>query len=285
MSSTLTSDYEAWEIGSAVIVATAIQFGVGVLIVLTSMAEAPMNEVDRGGEQAVRVIPVIDEEAFKTARLGGKKAVLPDMWNRAPASIKKKIQDTPPPPPIPAEPTPDPGENAFEVKPKSSAETQEDAGPPPPDADVEEGADAGQTASNEDAGSPTLDPDGGTSGPGGPGCTGPGCDKDGGLDDFIGAQYNGRLVSFFRRGFSVSGIGLPEDEIKKLMVSCSVSLSGDGSVTAATCGSTGNGVFDAAAKAHMQSKVGQQIPPPPEDRPDLKRSSLPVTLSCASGCN
>ncbi|MBL8743537.1 MAG: hypothetical protein JNK04_20645, partial [Myxococcales bacterium] len=240
-----TRDYEAWEVGSAIIVAIAIQFGLGVLIVLTSTTEAPIPEVEKG-EEPVRVIPVIDEEAFKAARLGGKKAVLPDMWNRAPASIKKKIQETPPPPPddVIAPSTAKPDDPDRPPDPDKKLANVEDAGDPK-DADPE-GADAGNQDSNEDAGDRTLDTDGGNSGAGGPGCTGPGCEKDGGLDDFVGAQYNGRLVQFFRRGFAVSGLGLPEDEIKKLMVSCSVSLSGDGTVTAASCGSTGNSAFDAA---------------------------------------
>lgn len=285
MSSTAHSDYEAWEIASAIIVAVAIQFGLGVLIVLTSMQEAPMPEVEKG-EEPVRVIPVIDEEAFKAARLGGKKAILPDMWNRAPASIKKKIQETPPPPPddaiAPSSAKPEDPERPPDPNKKLS--NIEDAGPEIKDADPE-GADAGQTESNEDAGVETMDKDGGTSSQSGPGCQGPGCEKDGGLDDFVGAQYNGRLVAFFRRGFAVSGLGLPPEDIKKLSVGCSVTLSGDGTVTAASCGSTGNAAFDAAAKGHMASKVGSQVPPPPEDHPELKRSSLSVTLSCSSGCN
>ena len=205
------------------------------------------------------------------------------MWNRAPASIKKKIQETPPPPDVVAPSTAAPEDPTRIPDADKKVASVEDAGPEI-DSDTE-GADAGQTASNEDAGEATIDPDGGTSGPGGPGCTGPGCEKDGGLDDFVGAQYNGRLVAFFKRGFSVSGLGLPPEEIKKLMVGCSVTLSGDGTVTAASCGATGNSTFDSAAKGHMAGKVGSQVPPAPEDRPDLKRSSLSVTLSCSSGCN
>jgi hypothetical protein len=284
VSSTVHSDYEAWEIGSAIIVAVAIQFGLGVLIVLTSMAEAPMPEVEKG-EEPVRVIPVIDEEAFKAAKLGGKKAILPDMWNRAPASIKKKIQETPPPPDenviAPSTAKPDDPERVPDKDKQLS--NVEDAGPELKDADPE-GADSGQDT-NEDSGVETMDKDGGTNGNGEKGCQGPGCEKDGGLDDFVGAQYNGRLVAFFRRGFVVSGLGLPPEDIKKLSVGCSVTLSGDGTVTAASCGSTGNAAFDAAAKGHMAGKVGSQVPPPPEDRPELKRSSLSVTLSCSSGCN
>jgi hypothetical protein len=279
------SDYEAWEVMSAIIVAVAIQFGLGVLIVLTSMQEAPMAEVEKG-EEPVRVLPVIDEEAVLAAKLGGKKAILPDMWNRAPASIKKAIQETPPPvdenvtAPSTARPedpdrVPDAGKQLSNI---------DDAGPEQPDADTE-GADSGLTASNEDAGKETIDPDGGTSGPGGEGCTGPGCEKDGGLDDMIKAQYAARVRSFFQSGFSVSGLGLEPDAMKALRATCSVSIGGDGTVGSVSCSGGGNSTFDSAAKAHMSGKVGSQIPPPPEDRPDLKIGGTTVTLTCGRGCN
>jgi hypothetical protein len=49
--------------------------------------------------------------------------------------------------------------------------------------------------------------------------------------------------------------------------------------------SSGNAAFDAAARSAMQAKVGQQVPPPPEDRPDLQRPSLSFSMTCSSSCN
>jgi hypothetical protein len=49
--------------------------------------------------------------------------------------------------------------------------------------------------------------------------------------------------------------------------------------------SSGNATFDAAARSAMQSKVGSQVPPPPEDHPNLKRSSLSFTMTCGASCN
>lgn len=258
--------------------------------------EQPTCEADvwecRPPEEIVAMKPVIDEEAFEKARLGGKKAVLPEMWDRAPESVKKKIQEQPAPPKdttvastkLDGDEIPDAGKV---ISTDASGEGPEDAEASldPPDAEPQEGADAGQAEGSEDAAVATLDTDGGTSSVGGPGCQGPGCSKDGTSDDFIAAQHYGRLQSFFKRGFTVSGLGLPPEEIKKLAVSVSVTISADGTVTSFSMGSSGNATFDAAAKAQIQSKVGSQAPLAPEDRPDLQRSSLSLTLTCGSGCN
>lgn len=285
MASTLTSDFAPWEVGAAIVIALAVQLGNGVALWAAKTPEADIAEVDKAVEQPVKVKPVMDEEALQAAKLGGKKVKLPDMWERAPASVKKAIQEKPAPPPDVAAPSTKADESTTAIPDKDKkVGTVEDAGTEV-DASTE-GADAGLTESNEDAGPATLDSDGGTgNGTDKPGCVGPGCEADGGLDDFQAGQYQGRLVSFFKRGFSVTGLGLPPEEIKKLAVSVSVQLSGDGTVSSFSMGSSGNATFDAAARAAMQGKVGQPVPNPPEDRPDLKRSSLSFTMTCGSGCN
>jgi hypothetical protein len=224
-----------------------------------------------------------------TAKAGGKKAVLPDMWQRAPASVKKEVQAKPPPPEI-AAPSPEAQADVSEIPDKDKkvasvdagrdwGKEDEDAGPPP-----QEGADAGLTEATEDAGIATLDTDGGTSNASGPGCQGEGCTPDGGLDKFQEVQYQGRLISFFKRGFVVTGLGLPPEEIQKLSVGVTVQLDGL-TVSSFSMTSSGNAGFDAAARSAMQGKVGQQVPPPPEDRPDLQRSSLGFQMACSAACN
>jgi len=274
------------------IVAACVELGLGIAVYEATRDLSPLqhreliNDEDPA-EESVAVKPMIDEEALAMGKLGGKKAVLPQMWDRAPASVKKKIQETPAPPPDVA---------AASTKAESDPDKIPDAGMPvgdvdedagteePTDAGPEDGADAGAD-SKEDAGEATIDPDGGESNATGPGCTGPGCSPDGGLDKLVEGQYLGRLIGFFKRGFVVSGLGLPPDQIKALGVGVSVTLSGDGTVVAFTVGSSGNATFDAAARSAMQGKVGSQVPPPPEDRPDLKRTSLSFTMTCSSSCN
>ncbi len=284
----VSRDYEPWEIGIGVVVAAVVQAAAGVMFYLASDKNADMHEVDHGSEVPVKVTPVIDTEML-TAKLGGKKAVLPDMWQRAPASVKKEVQAKPPPPEV-AAPSPDAQTDVDDIPDKEKkvasvdagrdwGKEDDDAGPPP-----EEGADAGLENATEDAGIATLDPDGGTNGASGPGCQGEGCTPDGGLDKFQEVQYQGRLIGFFKRGFVVTGLGLPPEEIQKLSVSVSVQLDGL-TVSGFTMSSSGNSAFDAAARSAMQGKVGQQVPPPPEDRPDLQRSNLGFSMACSSACN
>ncbi|HTJ81254.1 MAG TPA: hypothetical protein VL400_06000, partial [Polyangiaceae bacterium] len=262
----------------------------GVMFYIASDKPAPLPEIDRGTETPVKVLPVIDEEMI-TARLGGKKAVLPDMWQRAPASVKKAVQEKPPPPEIAApSPEAEATKEAIPDKDKKVAsvdagrdwgkEDDEDASTKEP----QEGSDAGLENATEDAGVATLDTDGGSNGAPNEGCTGPGCTPDGGLDKFQEAQYVGRLIGFFKRGFVVNGLGLPPEEIQKLSVSVSVKLDGL-TVSSFNMTSSGNAAFDAAARSAMQAKVGQQVPPPPEDRPDLQRPSLSFSMTCSSSCN
>ncbi len=280
MSATLTRDYEPWEVGAAVAIAIAVQLAAGTMFYVGSTGTSLAPEIDKGAQPPVKVTPVLDEELLPPLLGGGKKAVLPDMWNRAPASVKQKIAEAPPPPEV-AAPSPEAADKTEAIPDAGQkVATVEDASVDERDAG-EEGADAGLAASEEDAGIATLDPDGG-SGPGGPGD--PDGVKDGGLDQFQKRQYVGRLIGFFKRGFVVSGLGLPPEDIQKLVVSVSVQLDGL-TVKSFSLGSSGNATFDAAARAALESKVGSQVPPPPEDQPDLLPPSLSFSMTCSAACN
>lgn len=280
-----TRDFAPWEVLTALILSVSVLRGLVFVVELAEASRLDLPEVDKLSEVPVKVMPVLDEEAFEAAKLGGKKAVLPDMWQRAPTSVKKAIQEKPATPTEVAAPSTAASEDPTKAPDKTKkVETVEDAGTET-DAPVE-GADAGLTESNADAGEATLDPDGGTpNGTGEPGCVGDGCSKDGTNKDIQSAQYQGKLISFFKRGFMVSGLGLPPEEISKLSVSVTVSLSGDGVVQSFSMSSSGNATFDGAARSSLQGKVGQQVPNPPEDRPELLRTSLSFTMVCSSSCN
>lgn len=278
------SDFAPWEIGAAIAIALAVQLGNGVALWAARTPDVDLNEVDKAVEQVVKVKPVLDEEALQAAKLGGKKVKLPDMWQRAPASVKKAIQDKPAPPPDVATPSTKADESPTAIPDKNKkTETVEDAGP---DQDAAPGEDAGLTASNEDAGPATLETDGGTpNGTGEPGCVGEGCAKDG-TDDLQKGQFAGRWIAFLQRGFVVKGTGLPPEELQKLRVSASVQVSPAGVVTGYSISSnSGNAAFDAAARAALEAKVGQQGPNPPEEHPEFLKPSFSVTMVCSPACN
>jgi outer membrane biosynthesis protein TonB len=286
MSATATSDFAPWEIGAAIVISVAVQFAGAVGLYLSRSATIDLPEVDKGAEVPVKVMPVLDEDAFKAAKLGGKKAVLPDMWQRAPTAVKKAIQDKPAPPPDVAGVSTNASERPEDApKPDKKVQTVEDAGTEERDAAPEDGSDAGSADSDAADGSTTsTETDGSASGPGGEGCVGEGCTKDGTNPDFVAAQYQGKLIAFFKRGFVVSGLGLPPEDIAKLSVAVTVQLSG-GVMTGFSMSSSGNATFDAAARASLEAKKGSPIPNPPEDRPDLDRSSLSFTMVCGKSCN
>lgn len=282
MSATLHRDYEFWEIGAAVAIAVAVQLGAGVMFYVASSGVSFAPDIDKGTEKPVKVTPVIDEEFIPPKLGGGKKAALPDMWQRAPASVKQKIAEAPPPPEV-AAPSDD-AKDDVEAIPDASkkVETVEDASVNERDASIEEGEDAGHRESTEDAGPATLDPDGG-SGPEGPGD--PKGDPDGSLDDFQKKQYQSRLIGFFQRGFRVSGLGLPAEDVAKLGTGASCTIS-DLVVVECSASPTGNATFDAAVASVLASKKGQSIPPPPEDHPEWAPRNLSFSMRCtASTCN
>lgn len=104
-------------------------------------------------------------------------------------------------------------------------------------------------------------------------------------DDASANQYKGRLLGFFRRGFVVNGLGLSAVEIDKLEASVKVDVAPDGTITRFVITSpSGNVRFDEAVFAFLRGKVGQAIPPPPEDRPDLQRATVAFQMKCSAAC-
>jgi hypothetical protein len=65
-----------------------------------------------------------------------------------------------------------------------------------------------------------------------------------------------------------------------------VRIGGDGTVLGFSLSPCGQGAVDAAARAAIQAKVGQPIPPAPENYPELRPNSFAVTYVCSEkSCN
>lgn len=100
------------------------------------------------------------------------------------------------------------------------------------------------------------------------------------LKAFVLDQYRKRVTAWFQAGFSPS----PDSCEARLVVV--PQLSGDGTVLSfSVSGSSGNAGFDSRVKSHMQSKVGNQIPPPPAGHPGITSVSLRFSGEkvCGSG--
>jgi hypothetical protein len=261
-------DFEGWELGVALLAALFVQVGAGFALHAANMANAAMPEIDKGAEVPVKVTPVIDMDS-PLLKLGSKKrAVLPDVWKIKPPRVhveEKTYASTK-------------AEKTEEAIPDKDIEmAPADAEAPPPDAEIVKETDQ-EITEEADAGELAMDEEGSELGT-----------KEGTETDPLKAravdQYRARLAGFFQGGFRVTGTGLSQEELTKIGVPANVQLSGL-TVSGFSISPSGNAAFDAAATAALQSKVGQQIPPPPENYPDILQAAVNVTFRCGKDvCN
>jgi hypothetical protein len=247
------TDYQPAEVMVATFVALGVMVWTVVLLTMSQLglhAKAP--EITAGDAMPIKVKPVIDMDS-PLLKLGGKKvrAKMPEMWAKAP-----------PPRPI-SERQAHVSTKAGDEIPPDDLEVSDAGEPPDPDAEVAENAD------------PMEDTDAGEVGVGG---GSPAGSKEGTETDPLKAraasQYHGRISGFLR-----SGWGCPAGVKPGCASSASVSISGltVSSVSFAGCG---DAALDSAVRAHMQGKVGQSIPPPPENYPDMAPNNFSVTFVC-----
>jgi TonB C terminal len=92
--------------------------------------------------------------------------------------------------------------------------------------------------------------------------------------------YRQRIIGWFASRFRVSGSGLSAAELARYRVGATVQLSSDRHVSGYSIAPSGNAAFDAAARGALESSKGNQIPPPPENYPDVVQSSIHLTFVC-----
>lgn len=256
-------EYSVTDVVLAVATAAVVMGGSALVLRAAALgANAAAPEIDIGAGVPVRVVPVLDLDA-PTLKLGGgrARAGLPRRWIRQEKpGTETKVQPSPPA-----------GTSSIHAPPSGVAAA--DAGAP---ADTEAGA-PGETGADTGAG---AEP-----GPGGPGhpLGAPEGTETDPLKARAGDVYRSRLVAWFSSRFRVSGSGLPQSTLTKLRVQATVQLSPDRRVAGYTMTSSGNAVFDAAARAALESAKGQELPPPPESYPDLVQTTISLTFVCKEG--
>ena len=92
--------------------------------------------------------------------------------------------------------------------------------------------------------------------------------------------YRARIIAWFSGRFRVSGSGLPSEELERLRVPATVTISSDRRVVSYAMTPSGSAPFDAAAQAALEGSVGSSIPPPPESYPDIVQTRIHVTFVC-----
>lgn len=251
------SDYTTAEYTVAAFVALSVPVWTMVLINLSELAsEARAPAIAPGDAVPIQVQPVLDLEKA-LPKLGGGKArmKMPDMWS-----------------------PPDPSKFVEREATVSTQAGQTEEDIPPQEVIVSDGA----VIQDPDAATAFMPGEGSDGGdvPEGPGDPG-GSPKGEGTDPLRARAmilYAGRIQSFLKAGFGCPS--LSEEEKKSCRPSASVSVSGD-TVTGFSFSPSGTcGGLDSAARSSIASKVGQSIPPPPENYPDFRRNSWSVTYVC-----
>jgi TonB family protein len=261
-------DFRPVEIAIAVAVALTVECTAALALSASALDHpASMPEIDKGAAVPVKVVPVLDLDS-PLLKLGGKKDKykLPDRWVRqAPiqrveekvfASTKagKTVKDIPAP-----------------DKKIADAGTK----PPPEDAAVAKQVDTPITEAPDAAPPANVDTEGHADGV-----------KEGTETDPLKARavdlYRARIAGWFSGRFRVSGSGLAGDELTRVRVRATVDLDGR-TVAGYSITPSGNAAFDAAARQTLESVKGQEIPPPPENYPDVVQRQIQVTFVCREG--
>ena len=107
--------------------------------------------------------------------------------------------------------------------------------------------------------------------------------KDGGTGPIkkkLDPRWAGMVDGFFSSKMVIRGIGLPWEDLKKLSVRATITLTPLGQITGFTMSSSGNAGYDTAVRAALQSSVGQSVPKPP-DGDDIP-STVTLNFRCRS---
>jgi len=275
------TDFRPVELGMAALVALPIPFVAVLALGLSTAATShEVPGIDRGAAVPIRVKPVLDLESPNVKLGGGKvKVKMPKAWADPPAPaaasevrVSTKAKDDPNAIPSKDKPMADP--NAPE-KPDDAKTDASSAPSEVPPSEVPKATVGGGTDGS--SGDPNAPP-----GPGAPGGDPNGDPNADPKKRNAARRYLGRVVAWFTSRFHASCQSLTPEERAKFRAVASVTLGADGTVLGFSISKSGNAEIDGAAERAMQSAQGQQIPPPPEDFPELRPNSTNVTFVCGS---
>lgn len=253
------SDFTTGELALGMVISAVICVGspIGARYLNLELEAGKVKPETGPKELPIAVKPVMDE--LPLLKLGGKKMKpkLPDMWQIKPEAIKRMEAASAPSPDAKDDPTKIPESKVAEG----------DAAAPPPDAEIAKEVD--EDIKDLDAGEvePTAEGEGSPDGV-----------KEGTETDPLKARavslYRIKIAAWFSSRFHQPA-SLPCSVVGGLRASVSATVGGDRSVTGFTITSpSGNAAFDAKVREAMQSTVGQQLPPPPKNYPDILDSSV-----------
>lgn len=250
----MTTDvFRPTEFGMAFGLALGVELGLVVLLMTAGAGTAltPKEEpIPR--EIPIAVTPVIED--LPLLKLGSKvrEQALPDMWRKP--TPKKRYEDK-------SAPSPHADKNPETLPTNELAKSRET--PAPTDAELAKRVDE-DIIEEEDTKAPNMREDGHEDGVVGGTETDP-------LKAFVIDQYKAKLIAWFKAGFNAP-IGEEYCDITTLITAA---MGADRTVKGFNLAQpSGNATFDAKVRAHMETKVGRQVPPPPPKYPELAESVL-----------
>lgn len=254
------------EITFAIVMAANVQAGAVLLLRLSNLHKpAQVAEIDTGTAVPVKVIPVLDLDA-PTLKLGGKRdhAKLPDRWLRPKVKRRAKRE---------AFLSTKAEKTEEAIPPKEVEKAKAATPPPPPDVEVAKDVETPVEVPKEETPPANVDVKGHEDG-----------SKDGKEMDPLKARavdlYREKIRGWFSRRFRVNGSGLSPEEIVKYRVSATVTLANGRSVANYSIVPCGQAAFNNAARKALDSAKGEELPPPPENYPDIQQSQISLTFTC-----
>jgi hypothetical protein len=250
-----TSAFRPVEVGTAVGLAVAIEIGIGVLLAVAGSGSS-LQAIDDVPPSVVpiEVTPVIEDVPLLKYGSKRNENQLPDMWRKP--KPKPRYEDK-------SAPAVNADKNPTTLPTNEVAKSNER--PAPTDAELAKKVDEIQPEEPlEKTPDPNLPEEGDTDGVVG------GTEKDP-LKAFIIDQYKAKLIAWFKQGFSP----LEGSDFCGITVLISAHAGADRVVQSFSIAqSSGNAAFDERVRKHLQSKVGQQLPPPPPKYPELAESTI-----------
>jgi hypothetical protein len=261
---THAANYSFAEIALGILVALMAQLG-GLLLLKSGGGTALMADIsdERSRPISVSITPVVDDAPL--LKLGTKKqpGKLPDKWI-APRAVERTT------------PAAFPSPKAAPVPHAVPSVAVADAGQKPPTRDTELVKQADIALQVPEAGPAPVStvlgaPDG---------------VKEGTETDPLKAHavdlYKSQLTSWFMRRFDIRG-KVPFDTLKTLRGLVTVTLGPERTVTGYTITKpSGNGTFDDQLRSSLDAIVqgGSELPAPPQNYPDILKSTLPLNFHC-----
>jgi hypothetical protein len=250
------SAFSSGQIGAALSLAALVQAGLVTLLILTQSAKGFVPRPEPPSrEMSIAVKPMLDLPLLKK---GGKPKAnkLPDMWK--PPQQVKRVEPTKVPTPL----APKTLEAPPEKKEEKEKKPKPDEKPPEPEAPVARQVDETVKQVEREVEEPNLPEEGAVDGV-----------EEGTEKDPLKARavdlYRLRLINWFKQGFSPPLDQIDCAVLKELKVAVHAQVAPDGTVSSYDLASSGNAAFDARVRQVMDARVGQKVPPPPPNYPDI----------------